>query len=143
SGMPVDNVSPFAMRTNVSLAIPFVALTPEEMQGSIQKIETALEGVAKTRGQVYEMVSSFTRVIVLRKTSTSPKSFMSWSSSYYIGRTCLVNAEGDWIDVVQLADALVHEAIHSFLFILEEKHPLIEDHAAANSIRVTSPWTGR
>jgi hypothetical protein len=37
----------------------------------------------------------------------------------------------------------VHESIHSFLYIIEEKYHFLADRSATGPIKVTSPWTGR
>jgi hypothetical protein len=46
------------------------------------------------------------------------------------------------IDVAQLAEALVHEATHSFLFMFEEAHErFVGEDLSGEAVR--SPWTGK
>ena len=47
------------------------------------------------------------------------------------------------MDEVPIADSLVHEAIHSFIYVVEEEQPFIPDRAAAETVKLISPWSGR
>ena len=67
---------------------------------------------------------------------------MSSSSSAFPGRIVLINPHLPQLDLSQLTDKLVHEAIHSLLYAVEVEHPLVRDRALADGVYVVSPWTG-
>jgi hypothetical protein len=48
------------------------------------------------------------------------------------------------VDAVDIADAIVHEAIHALLYMQEQKKSWVYDPDLCKPIpRVVSPWTGR
>ena len=47
------------------------------------------------------------------------------------------------IDYLDIAEALVHEAIHSLLYMQERCHPWVPAELYAPVPRVVSPWRGR
>jgi HEXXH motif-containing protein len=68
-------------------------------------------------------------------------SFSSSSSRRHPGAACLSNVTSSEIHIYRIVDALLHEAIHSFLYALEREMPFYRtDHPVEP--RVNSPWTG-
>ena len=56
----------------------------------------------------------------------------------------LANAHCESVDVVDVTDAIVHEAIHALLFMQERRKRWVLDEKLYDSTpRSTSPWTGR
>lgn len=143
NGTPVDHVSPFATHGGGLLPGPYVCLTEKEVRTAVDRIEHALDGIAVVGGAVRDTVGAFTRVVVIRKEPTSPETFCSLSTRQYTGRIALYNVQTSAADVVKVANALIHEALHSALYIIEDLCPLIPDRAVAREVTVLSPWTGR
>ncbi|WP_211949740.1 aKG-HExxH-type peptide beta-hydroxylase [Cupriavidus yeoncheonensis] len=85
---------------------------------------------------VKELVSN----IVLRTDRLHPFAMRSASSAAALGRTVIVNAQCG--NVASLAEALVHEAIHTAVSIVELNCPLLSDPTAGEKAIIKSPWTG-
>ncbi|MDA0207478.1 MAG: HEXXH motif-containing putative peptide modification protein [Acidobacteria bacterium] len=64
-----------------------------------------------------------------------------FSSSWYPGRTVLVNPDAGRMSLEGLAAALLHEAIHSLIDVSELGGRLVAG-GVEGSARVESPWTG-
>jgi hypothetical protein len=79
--------------------------------------------------------------VALQMKGPQGSSFISSSNGWYIGRTLLVNLEQVPTELV--ADALIHEAIHVLLYMVDEVNPwqpsLEMSTALGNTI--VSPWT--
>lgn len=67
--------------------------------------------------------------------------FSSASNNQWHRRVQIVNYRQAEISICRLADALVHESIHSFLYSLELELPLVAGENLNDCIR--SPWSGR
>jgi hypothetical protein len=80
--------------------------------------------------------------VSLRFEPGAPTKVNSSSFSQYIGLALFVNPHLPRVDVEKLTDSIVHEAIHSMLFMLEEvESPFLLNRLSAK-IMVTSPWSG-
>jgi HEXXH motif-containing protein len=80
--------------------------------------------------------------VSLRFEPGAPAKINSSSFSQFIGLALLVNPHLPAVDVEKLTDSIVHESIHSMLFMLEEvEAPFLLDRLSAK-IMVTSPWSG-
>jgi hypothetical protein len=80
-----------------------------------EKIGRASALVQAAGPDVTRFVSSFTSVIVPLRVDSATHWFGSFSSSWYPGRSVLVNAHLPDMRVHDVAAALVHEAIHSLV----------------------------
>lgn len=150
--IPVDFDSPHALR---------IALDYDENSGDARVSEVArfdvagkkrvldelsatLQAIRNTNPYIADFVHEFTKALVLRTDDERPESFASSSSGQFVGRTMLVNPTSSRVSRAMLADAMVHETIHSVLYMLERQSAwVIEDDLFFDeTIRITSPWTG-
>jgi HEXXH motif-containing protein len=101
---------------------------------------TAYRAIARTSPALGEFVAQFAKVVALRRTDDAEAT--SFSSPNYIGRINILNPQ--LLDEVLLAEALVHETIHSFLF-MQDQRPLwgLTESPSTVAGDVVSPWSGR
>lgn len=136
-GIVLDFTSPHARKTN-SHNLSFEEYQPETVVDIVARIRDALQGIGAVSETALLMVNTFVRVIVLRCHTTDH--FGSSSSRDYPGRVLLRCPED--ASVERISSALIHEAIHQVLYVLE-----YEGHFARNANReeplVYSAWTGR
>jgi HEXXH motif-containing protein len=84
--------------------------------------------------------SRFLKVIVLQQDDKG-QSVSAYSTQQYPGRAVISNPQ--FIDVVQTAESVVHEAIHAYLYMLSQTYPWgISDPGYDDKPKVLSPWTG-
>jgi len=92
---------------------------------------------------VLEFVVAFTKVLVLQPDPEAPTSFSTGSSAQYVGRSVFGNPHLDSVDAALLAEGLVHEAIHSYMYMSERLEPWVTDAGLYGpEHRTLSPWTG-
>jgi hypothetical protein len=116
-----------------------IVLGEEERNLALDRLSAAyrlLSDVGLTK-----FVSQFTKVIVL--TRDDARGFSSGSETRYIGRSELCNLHNSGIDHFDVAEALVHESIHSILYMEERRRPWVPAALYAPIPRVVSPWSGR
>jgi len=90
--------------------------------------------------ELLAFVVRFTKVLIVQEDHAEP--FSSGSNGDYVGRTVISNP--DEAAEADLADAIVHEAIHSLLYMQEEQQPWIfHPNLFEPTPRVVSPWSGR
>jgi len=147
--MPIDIGSPFA--ETMAKGEGFVdAGTPEtrafatdeceRIAGILKRTREALEATSE---EAFHFVLTFNRVLILQKDLGAPETFASGSTGQYIGRSFIANPHLAFVDESQLADAIVHEAIHGFLYMLEIRVPWVFDRELYEPTPVIySPWTG-
>lgn len=106
------------------------------------KLEKCMTLLAANSPQAHQFVNHFLEQISLRIEPELPDRFNSSSFSKFIGLALLVNPNVERADLCNLTEALVHEAMHSMLFMLEEvEGPFLIDRNSARVV-VTSPWSG-
>jgi hypothetical protein len=89
-----------------------------------------------------QFTQTFLTQVSLRFEPGAPRQVNSSSFSQFIGLALLANPHLPGVDIEKLADSIVHESIHSMLFMLEEvEAPFLLDRVSAK-IMVTSPWSG-
>ncbi len=146
--MPIDCESPHAMTLNIEgesgvEPVPRDPLNGHGRQLVFRRLVGARDGIRKTDPSVLHFVAKFTKVLVLLRDPAAPASFSSGSSGQYVGRSYLANADLDIVDEALIADAIVHEAIHSLLYMQEQKKAWVHDLSLYGpAIRTVSPWTG-
>jgi len=143
NGVPVDHRSPHAARAASGWTSPHPGHEADGMTRVLDKLRTALAVVRDTSPAAYALITASTRAIVVRKDLATAGSLVSFSTGHVPGRLGFLNLECVEVDVAATVDALVHEAIHSFLYLVEESCPLLDPRAAAATVYVTSPWSGR
>jgi HEXXH motif-containing protein len=148
SGIPVDFESPYALSvdlegTNARRAEPETPLSTEEQRQVRGKIAIAIAGVAATGEEVDWFTRRFTKALVVLPDPASPDKFSSGSTGQFVGRSALGNAQLEKVTPAKTAEALVHEAIHGYLYMGEQRQPwLLDVDLYATEERIASPWTG-
>lgn len=116
-------------------------LTRTDILAIQRRLEEAMDLLSAAAPPFAALVSTCAlNTVVVRDAGLN---FSSSTHGLYIGRVVL--GAGDWTSttVAQVADALVHEAIHCFLLMVDSKEPLLRDDLAADRLDpVPSPWTG-
>jgi hypothetical protein len=115
-----------------------------EAFGIYEKLEESLSPLNNFLNSVSGLISGFTKVLILKKqVHKKPMLFSSASNFPYIGRSLLINA-GEAGDS-QLTDALVHESIHSLLYMIDVVEKWMPLNAVIHRVgrSIISPWTGR
>jgi HEXXH motif-containing protein len=79
--------------------------------------------------------------LVLYDTTNSSASFSSSSSRSFPGAAALSNVTGSDMDLYRLADSVLHEAIHAFLYAVEGSVPFFRP-GSRHEPTIRSPWTG-
>ena len=103
-----------------------------------ENLHVALALLSRYASHARRLVDSNVEVYVLRfGDGRSPQGMSSSSCEDWIGAILLVNADRIGISVERLADAVLHEAIHSQVSKVEALTARLE-----NSATLLSPWTG-
>jgi HEXXH motif-containing protein len=146
---PIDFGSPHA--ENMARSEGFVEVgTPETRGFSMDETEEQVaalvrtrDAIASTSSEAHRFVVTFNRVLILQRDPGAPEGFASGSTGQYIGRSFISNPQLDFVDEAQLADAIVHEGIHGYLYMLELNVPwVLRPDLYETTPAVYSPWTG-
>ncbi|GAA3347216.1 hypothetical protein GCM10020358_61140 [Amorphoplanes nipponensis] len=137
-GIPVDTRSPYAA---LDWAGPTVAYRPEALREVVTAADAALAAARRISPEAHHLVTSSVRVVVARRGPGDAAT--SFSTERRIGGPAFGNLAGPPADPAGVLDRLLHEAVHSFLYLVERDEPLLRDRAAADRVPVASPWTGR
>ena len=111
-----------------------------EYSRAFKKISQAFDLLATQSKSYLYLVREHTKIIVL--CSDKDDYFTSASCNAEIGRTTLYNAHLETVTVAHITTALVHEAIHSFLYCVEQNCPFTTVEPDNDTTTMTSPWTG-
>lgn len=118
-------------------------VTPSQCDPIRAKLHEAMEILAHHAVTALRFTSSFIYLLCIREEAGDRAAFSSVSFGCYPGLALLSNCHSPDVGAHKLADALVHEAIHSALFLFETtKHPLLTGQPPAHLL-LQSPWTGR
>lgn len=142
NGIPVDLTSPWALRRHKHPMFQcFVAFDPDGARRTIAVLDDAMTKVIRTCPAGARLNERFVRAIVLERHADARNVFTSYSLDVFVGRTTMRFSD-DRCDEVEMADSLVHEAIHAVLYIIARAFPFTQKgFDPAHTIR--SPWTGR
>ena len=147
AGLAIDSESPFAVCFNCSsvrngsMRLEHFADGPGK-DLALERIRTAMLAIEAADPQVAGFVRRFTLIAHVVVDSGTDK-FSSGSSGEYTGRSILCNAHLPGVSIEVLAEALVHEAIHSFLYMQEACHAWVSDEEqCSDEAVVRSPWSG-
>jgi HEXXH motif-containing protein len=114
-----------------------------ERQVTLERLKAAQCGIASTGEHLLEFVKVFNKVVIPQKDLDTPSIICSGSSGQYIGRSVITNPHIWNVDEVDIAEALVHEAIHALLYMQEQKKAwVLDDDLYNQTVRTVSPWTG-
>lgn len=102
------------------------------------------DAMAPVDDRVLTLIMRMTRMIIVKKQldkDTKEAKFWSATHSNYIGKILLVNP--DVASPEDIIDGLVHEAVHSLLYIIEELNPWMPSEEISVKIgnQICSPWT--
>jgi hypothetical protein len=137
-----DYNAPWKLPTMDRGGSEFSFLTPPQIECAIEKLMLAFDAVDAVSKEMSEFVSAYVSVIVIRAELSYSNAFSSSSFLPLPGLCLLCNSHLDAVTVQRLQEALVHEAIHCFLFLIEEvQKPLLRDPCWHDET-VSSPWTG-
>lgn len=137
----LDFASPYN-RGDVARRFAGVAGVPaREQRSTVAQLREALALVASSSTEAHAFTLAFTRVVAPICVSKLADDFGSFSSSWYPGRTVLVNPHSPRMGRLEQAAALVHEAIHGLIDVSELGNRLLADGKRPRH-PVKSPWTG-
>ncbi|GEM_PF-5576844 len=109
---------------------------------SVSKLSDAAALLARFVPGAWTFVEQLTRVVVLKCDADVIKGgFVSASTPLCTGRPVLQNPHADFVNVEMLADALLHESIHSAFDAAEYFDTKLPERDTAH--RLASPWTGK
>src|SRR5260370_18494033 len=81
--------------------------------------------------------------MICGKEPAPSQQFSTGATTQYVGRTFITNPHVHSVDIVDLAEALVHEGIHALLFMEELQRSWGDIPELRDGVRrVESPWTG-
>jgi hypothetical protein len=151
--IPLDFKSPYALGKSVMFEDNgklFFDESPliynnQEMFDVYKKLIGAFEIVYLASDYISDVIKFFTKTLVVRKDPSSDIAFTSASAGQYTGRTLIGNAHLGFVGEDLLSEALVHESIHSILYMLERVQPWVLDKGLYfdETIKIESPWSGR
>lgn len=147
-GLPTDVGSEFALTVDVTgtksrLSEPRPALPSDALVSTLSRLEVAASQISAGVPAAWRIVEDFTKVLILLPDLDAPMQLSSGSSGQFVGRTVIANPHLGKVTPVELAEALVHESIHSVLYMDEQLDAwVLDDSLYAGPERVTSPWTG-
>lgn len=107
-----------------------------------QRINDALRLIYAISPSAYRLVMESVTLLIRTELPDNNR-LVSSSQRFVIGRMLLANGHSPDKDVEHIANALVHEAIHSTLYKYELMYPLFPDLQVATSHTCVSPWSGR
>lgn len=120
---------------------PWHALTGDDRELVLHRLALAQGAIAATSTVVSAFSTMFIKVLVLQKDDEE-----SWYGAYATPGYCGVvisNPQHQLVDVVRIAESIVHEAMHPLLDMLVYTRPWgIEDPLYDDKPKVASPWTG-
>lgn len=109
---------------------------------AIGRVGAAMAGIEGVSDTIATYVRRFTLVANLIVDGQQEK-FTSGSTGQYIGRSMFCNAHLPFVDPALLADGLVHEAVHSLLYMHEiNERWVLQDELFSTNPVIASPWTG-
>jgi hypothetical protein len=106
------------------------------------KITEAFDGLEDIAGGPVAFVKSMLRTLMPRP-ETASGLFSGSSNRHFMGRANLFNPDLEYIDEKNIANSLVHEAIHTFLYLTELSALPVQDTNILYYDFVESPWSGK
>jgi len=145
----LDFFSPFCLKVSQD---EFMSLNNElslnefDYKESLKISSIIHNTITKITGKdIKNFILEFTEVIVFQKSSMvkGERTFYSASESNFIGQITLINP--DIIPIERLAEALIHESIHSYLYILDSCKTWMPSGNLTGLLgnKFISPWSGR
>jgi hypothetical protein len=146
-----DFHSPAARRQLEQLAYKRVPFGPPEPYSDaerayvLDKLRGAVAGIERTNPIASRFLRYTLHTLIPRKQTDPalyPNSFKGSSTAATLHRANIYNVQQPNVDVARIAQSLIHESVHNHLYKRERFAPTVVDLAAAEALRVTSPWSG-
>jgi hypothetical protein len=115
---------------------------PQVKETALRKMERAMLAIDAMEPTIASFGRRFTLVASI-VTDGAESGFSSGSTDQYIGRSIFWNAHLTGVSTEVLAEAIVHEAIHSLLYMHEVREPwFLFPEQYSFDVLIESPWTG-
>ncbi|HET9769205.1 MAG TPA: HEXXH motif-containing putative peptide modification protein, partial [Thermoanaerobaculia bacterium] len=137
----VDFFSPYAGDAQEGWTPGLMAHSAAEAEELLRRVEQALLLVYATSWEAATFIDLSLCSLVLRPDPSAPDKAWSGSWSTMIGKAVLANQHLPSSSPAALADAILHESIHSFLYRLERSAAIFA-LPPPPELSVRSPWTG-
>jgi hypothetical protein len=124
------------------LCRPPVEITQSNRELILEKLHAALamvDGIANVAGA---MIRSVIRVIRIRCSADGELVTAAETDPRDIGEIRLLNIHLPQVRIIDLADSLIHESLHNFLAMYENRHGSFVGYKQNSNMRPVSPWTG-
>lgn len=108
---------------------------------ALRKLDEAWQTLSAISDTASEVVKRMTSNLVLRNDDSAPPRLRSATSAAALGRSVLVNVDHPEVQLADIVEGLVHEAIHTTISSAELAEPLITA-AADSGGAIRSPWSG-
>jgi hypothetical protein len=141
-GIPIDLCSPQAEYTYFPPHGSSLPLSAEEAERARDRLEQALDAIAGISAPASDLIRRYVKVVILRKDADGNR-LMSCSYDHFTGKMGMLNTHSTTVTLPEIMNGLVHEAIHSFLYMLEEGRPFFPSEEVSYSMKLQSPWSGR
>lgn len=134
----VRNADPLGLYHSQS---PWHPLTDSRREIAMERLATAWKGIGEASPAAGAFSKQFIKVLALQQ-DDAESSFAAYSTQQYPGRAVISNPQ--LVDAAQIAEAIVHEAMHALLYMLVQTYPWgVEDPLYDDRPKVASPWTGK
>jgi HEXXH motif-containing protein len=142
-GPAIDGLSPYCTFEGPRSVASTAGHSPPELALVVRRVGDAMRRTASVNAEVIDTVRMFTTVVVCRKSADRRPGFASMSWPALAGKTALLDAHDPRLGVERIAQALVHEAIHSVLFATEACEAFAVDSPELDRATAVSPWSRR
>lgn len=140
AGCVVDFSSPYSDPPFEDARAPTGAYSVNQTPELLSMLNSALQKISRVNPNAFHLICNSLKVVSLRRHEGKPRNYLSSSCRAFIGKASILNIHLSDVSVASVADTLVHEAIHSFLYEREQITRWVSrDYEARRSIR--SPWT--
>lgn len=139
----VDFDSPQALRKDLTSSVfsetplPVSETIRQEIIDKLSQAMALIDTVASTAGQ---LIRNTTRCIRIRVSAS--ENIAAETDPTTIGEMRLLNFHLPDKDIYDVADALIHESLHSFLAMYELQHGGFVGFNQTSLVRPVSPWSG-
>lgn len=104
------------------------------------KTLSSMAFIKRNEPLAFNLIASVTQMMVFRKPKTYCY-FATSSQNNAVGRITFANSQNPNVDLVDLTSGLIHEAIHSFLYMAESEFSFFAMRLS-HKPKLKSPWTG-
>lgn len=147
-GLVIDYMSPEVLRPLQQSAFREARIgqgecfSGEGLANALSNVSAALAKLNEIDPHIMSFIANSLNVVLLRKDSAFPGKFTSSSSRAFIGRALLLNIDALPCNMAKLCGAILHEAVHNFLYRVEWWFPLLPKNSGRSGGVLVSPWSG-